>query len=88
MGPVVVVVVAPVLEDDAGFGEVGEVLDVEAFVSEAAVERLGPAVLPGRSGLDVGGVGARQAGRAARRKRGMQRKGVVLRTRAQVQLWP
>lgn len=59
MGSVVVVVVSPVFEDDAGFEEVGEVLDVEAFVSEAAVERLDPAVLPGGARLDAGGVGGR-----------------------------
>ena len=43
----VVVVVAPVFEDDSGFEEVGEVLDVEAFVAQASVERFDPAVLPG-----------------------------------------
>ena len=59
MGPVVVVVVAPVLDNDSGFEQVREVLDVEAFVSEAAVERLDMGVLPGGAGLDVGGVGAR-----------------------------
>jgi len=47
VGPVVVVVVAPVFEDDSGFEEVGEVLDVEAFVAQASVERFDPAVFPG-----------------------------------------
>ena len=51
----------PVLEHDSGFEEVGEVLGVEAFVSQASVEGLDVGVLPGGSGLDVGGVGAPDA---------------------------
>ena len=39
-----VVVVAPILDDDASFEQVGEGLDVEAFVSLPAVGRLDPAV--------------------------------------------
>ena len=37
VGPVVVVLSSPVLEDHLGFEDVGEVLDVEALVSEASV---------------------------------------------------
>ena len=33
MWPVVIVFASPVLDDDSGFEEVGEVLDVEAFVA-------------------------------------------------------
>jgi hypothetical protein len=33
-----VVVVAPVGDEDPGFGEAGELLDVEEFVADAAVE--------------------------------------------------
>ena len=58
MWPVVVVLDSPVLEHGFGFGDVGEVLDVEAFVSQASVEGLHERGLPGRSGLDVGGLGA------------------------------
>ena len=65
--PVVVVFGSPVLEHDLGFEEVGEVFGVEAFVSEASVEGLDVGVLPGRSGLDVGGVGAPDAAPVAQR---------------------
>ena len=67
--PVVVVFGSPVLEHDSGFEEVGEVLGVEAFVSEASVEGLDVGVLPGRSGLDVGGVGAPDAAPVSQRGR-------------------
>ena len=59
--PVGVVFGSPVFEHDSGFEEVGEVFGVEAFVSEASVEGLDVGVLPWRSGLDVGGVGAPDA---------------------------
>ena len=36
----------PVFEHDLGFEQAGEFLDVEAFVSQAAVERLHEGVLP------------------------------------------
>ena len=39
VGPVVVVLAAAVLEHGLGFGDVGEVLGVEALVSQPAVER-------------------------------------------------
>ena len=35
-----VVIVAPVGDEDAGFGEAGELLDVEQLVADAAVEGL------------------------------------------------
>ena len=53
-----VVLVAPVLKDGAGVDDVGEVLGVEAFVSQPPVEGLHDGCLPGRAGLNVGGVGA------------------------------
>ena len=37
MWPVVIVGVSPVIDDDSGFEEDGEFLDVEAFVAEPAV---------------------------------------------------
>ena len=46
VGAVVIVVVSPVLDNDSGFDEVGEVFNVETLVSEPAVERLNVAVLP------------------------------------------
>ena len=58
---------SPVFEHDLGFEEVGEVFGVEAFVSEASVEGLDVGVLPGRAGLDVGGVGAPDAAPVAQR---------------------
>jgi hypothetical protein len=42
-----VVVNAPVLDDHAGLEERVELPEVEQLVAESAVERLGPAVLPG-----------------------------------------
>ena len=67
--PVGVVLGSPVLEHDLGFEEVGEVFGVEAFVSEASVEGLDVGVLPGGSGLDVGGVGAPDAAPVPQRGR-------------------
>ena len=67
MWSVGVVFGSPVLEHDSGFEEVGEVFGVEAFVSEASVEGLDVGVLLGRSGLDVGGVGAPDAAPVAQR---------------------
>ena len=52
MRSVRVVVLAPVFDDDDGFGEAAELLDVEQFVAGAAVEGLHVGVLPGRAGLD------------------------------------
>jgi hypothetical protein len=46
MGPVLVVVDAPVLDDHAGLEQAVELPAVEELVAEAAVERLDPGVLP------------------------------------------
>lgn len=46
MGPVGVVLVSPVLDDDSGLGEAGELLDVQQLVAEATVEGLDERVLP------------------------------------------
>ena len=46
VGPVLVVVDAPVLDDHAGFEEAVELSAVEQLVAEAAVEGLDPGVLP------------------------------------------
>ena len=70
MWPEVVVLVAPVVEDHLGFEDVGEVLDVEALVSQASVEGLHEGCLSGRAGLDVGGVGAPDAAPVPQRGRG------------------
>lgn len=51
--PAVVVVFGfPVGDDDPGLGEGPEGVDVEAFVSDPAVERFDVAVLPGFAGWD------------------------------------
>ena len=76
--PVGVVFGSPVLEHDLGFEEVSEVFCVEAFVSEASVEGLDVGVLPGRAGLDVGGVGAPDA--APVPQRGRDELGAVVHT--------
>ena len=52
VGPLPVVVDAPVLDDHSGFEEAVELPAVEQFVSEAAVEGLDPGVLPRRAGID------------------------------------
>ena len=52
VGPLPVVVDAPVLDDHAGFEQAVELPAVEEFVAEAAVERLDPCVLPRRAGID------------------------------------
>jgi hypothetical protein len=47
VGSVLVVVDAPVLDEDLGFGQVVELPAVEQLVAEPAVEGLHPGVLPG-----------------------------------------
>ena len=42
-----VVFVPPVFDDDSGFGERSELVDVQQFVAGPTVERLDPGVLPG-----------------------------------------
>ncbi len=46
VGPIVVVVDAPVADDDLGFEERIESFAVEQFVAGATVERFDPRVLP------------------------------------------
>lgn len=52
VGSVGVVVAAPVFDDHAGFAQRVEEPRVEQFVTESAVERLDPGVLPWRAGID------------------------------------
>src|SRR3954463_11087360 len=70
MRSVGVVVLAPVLDDDLGFGEAAELLDVEQLVAGAAVEGFHVGVLPRRAGLDERGLGAAEATPVAQRVRG------------------
>ena len=49
----VVVVLAPVADDDLASAQARELLDVERFVADAPVERLDVGVLPGGAGVDV-----------------------------------
>ncbi len=58
MGSVGVVLGPPGLDNDLGLEEGGELLKVEQFVAEPAVEALDERVLPRRARLDVGGGGA------------------------------
>src|SRR4051812_42017572 len=51
MRAVRVVVLAPVVDDDGGFGEAADLLDVEQLVAQAGVEGLDVGGLPGRAGL-------------------------------------
>lgn len=52
-----VVVGSPVGGKDLGLIRGGEYLDVQQLVAQAGVEGLHVGVLPGRAGLDVGGIG-------------------------------
>jgi hypothetical protein len=61
MWSVVVAVLAPVLDDDDGFGEAAELFEVEQLVAGAGVEGLHVGVLPRRAGLDERGLGPRVA---------------------------
>src|SRR6516225_7323116 len=54
MGSVVVVLVPPVVEEELGFEQGVERLQVEEFAAEVAVEGLDVGVLPGCAWLDVG----------------------------------
>src|SRR5215211_1005486 len=49
----VVVVLAPVADDDLASAQARELLDVEQFVADAPVERLDVGVLPRGAGVDV-----------------------------------
>ena len=51
VGPVGVVVVAPVLDDDPGFQERVEAPRVEQLVAQSAVEGFDPSVLPWRTSV-------------------------------------
>ena len=55
MWPVCVVLDTPGLDDDLGFEEGAELLDVEQLVAHPAIERLDVGVLPRGAGLDVDG---------------------------------
>jgi len=48
-----VVVVPPVFDEHSGFGEQSEFGDAQQFISDLAVERLDPRVLPGSFWFDV-----------------------------------
>jgi hypothetical protein len=50
MTAVVVVVVFPVADDDAGLRQGPEAVDVEAFVADTGVEGFDVAIAPGLSG--------------------------------------
>ncbi len=52
MSPVVVVVIAPVIDDDFRLGQRPESIDVQAFVAHPGVERLREPVVPGLTGWD------------------------------------
>ena len=55
MRPPGVVFVSPVFDEYPCFGEGSEFGDVQQLVSDPAIERLDPRVLPRRAGLDVDG---------------------------------
>ena len=61
MGPVGIVLGAPVADEDLGIEEAGELLDVEQLVAHPAPARLDAGVLPGRARLDVAGTRACEA---------------------------
>jgi hypothetical protein len=56
--PAGVVLLAEVLDHDAGFGEGPELFAVEALVAESAVKALHEAILPGAAGINVNGADA------------------------------
>jgi hypothetical protein len=58
VGTVGVVLDPPVLDNDLGLAEVGELLDIEQLVSKPAVEGFDEGVLPGRARFDLGASGA------------------------------
>jgi hypothetical protein len=55
VGSVVVILQAPVFDEELGFVEGVEAFHVEEFASEVAVEGFGVGILPWCAGLDVGG---------------------------------
>ena len=61
MRPALVVVLAPVADQDPGFGEARELLAVEQFVSDAGVEGLHERVLPRAARLDEHAAGGAEA---------------------------
>jgi hypothetical protein len=61
VGPVGIVLGAPVADEDLGFEEAGELLDVEQLVAHPAAVRVDSGVLPGRARLDVAGTRACEA---------------------------
>ena len=61
MRPVLVVVLAPVLDEHLGLGEAGEQLDGEQLVPDSGAEALDVGVLPRRARLDVRAPGPREA---------------------------
>jgi hypothetical protein len=61
VGPVGIVLSAPVADEDLGFGEAGELLDVEQLLAHPAAVRVDSGVLPGRARLDVAGTLACEA---------------------------
>lgn len=52
VGSVGVIVAAPVFDDHPGFQQRVEAPEVEQFVTQAAVERFDPGVLPRRARID------------------------------------
>ena len=60
-----VVVLRLVLDHHLGLGKAGEQLDVEQLVAHPSAERLDIWVLPGRTRVDVGAPGPREAQRKA-----------------------
>ena len=58
MSAVVVVFVFPVADDDAGLGQGPELVDVQVFVADPAVERFDVAVAPGLARWDERQAGA------------------------------
>ena len=81
-----VVVLAPVFDDDGGFGETAELLDVEQLIAQAAVEGLHVGVLPWRSGLDERRPGTPEAAPVAEGVRGQLRPVVAAHVRRRAAL--
>lgn len=52
VGPLVIVIVAPGVQECLGVGEVDEAVDVQTLIAQAAVETLDKRVLHGLSGPD------------------------------------
>ena len=56
MGPAVIIVMAPALDEDLGLEQGVEDLAVEQLVAQLAVEAFIVSVLPGTFGLDIEGL--------------------------------